>query len=490
MPTPAGTSAQAVSLLRRLGAAEMNHPGGTLLAHLERVQQQLAAWGAEPAVQLAGLCHACYGTDGFPTALLPLDRRQELAAVIGREAEALVYFYAGCDRRASYPGLANADAAFRDRFTGRTFTPDRALRRDFAALTAANELDIARLDLAFRKAHGPGLLSLLQRLRPLLSPSAWTTCQAVLGPSPASGDAADAVGRPWTVAVLGPGGVGGLLAALLSRAGHRVICLAGETTAQALREGGLRVRSAQYGDFSASVEADTELREPVDLCLVTVKHTSLDSALERIPPRMVDHGLVVPLLNGIEHPATLRRRFGRPRVAPGVIRVESTRVAPGVIEHGSPFTEIDLSGPADRLAAPVAMLQAAGVRTRATDGETGLLWSKLTFLAPLALLTTRYKVTIGRVRTERRSELTALVEEAAAVAQACGAPADPAEILALYDAFPADTKSSMQRDAEAGRALELDAIGGALLRSAGRHRINVPTATRLMAELTDGVEPK
>ncbi|MBG0857662.1 2-dehydropantoate 2-reductase [Streptomyces spinoverrucosus] len=305
--------------------------------------------------------------------------------------------------------------------------------------------------------------------------------------SPSTEDTA--AGRRWTVAVLGPGGIGGLLGALLSRAGHQVICVAGETTARALREEGLRVRSAQFGDFTASVEADTELREPVDLCLVTVKHTSLNAALERIPPRMVEDGLVVPLLNGIEHPDALRRYFGPQRVAPGVIRVESTRVAPGTVEHGSPFTEIDLAGPADRLAAPAALLRAAGVRTRVAEDETTVLWAKLAFLAPFALLTTRYGITIGRVRTERRAELTALVEEAAAVSQACGAPADPAKALALYDAFPADAKSSMQRDAEAGRPLELDAIGGALLRSAGRHGIDVPTATRLVAELAAGVGP-
>jgi 2-dehydropantoate 2-reductase len=53
-----------------------------------------------------------------------------------------------------------------------------------------------------------------------------------------------------TVAILGPGGVGGLLAALLSRAGHRVICLAGEETADTLRTNGIQVRSARFGDFT------------------------------------------------------------------------------------------------------------------------------------------------------------------------------------------------------------------------------------------------
>lgn len=289
-----------------------------------------------------------------------------------------------------------------------------------------------------------------------------------------------------SVAVLGPGGVGGLLAALLSRAGHRVICLSGEKTAETLRTDGIRVGSARFGDFTVRVEADTELREPVDACLVTVKHTALDAALARVPAPVLSDGLLVPFLNGVEHPAALRARYRPARVAPAVIRVESTRVAPGVVEHGSPFAEIDLTGtevPRARLDALADAFAAAGPATRVLEDETAALWAKMSFLAPFALLTTRYGLPLGDVRTRHRDELTALVEETAAISRACGGPADPAQALARYDAFPPSTKSSMQRDAEAGRPLELDAIGGALLRAAERHGIPAPVAARVVDEV-------
>ncbi|MEU9096854.1 2-dehydropantoate 2-reductase [Streptomyces sp. NPDC048361] len=288
-----------------------------------------------------------------------------------------------------------------------------------------------------------------------------------------------------TVAVLGPGGVGGLLAALLSRAGCRVICIAGEATAGALRHDGIRVHSAQFGDFTATVEADTVLREPVDLCLVTVKQTALDAALVRTPPHLLDGGVVLPLLNGIEHVSTLRAHYGAERVMPGVIRVESTRTAPGIIEHGSPFLEIDLAATAspEAVARVAALLDAAGATTRVVGDESAVLWGKLAFLAPFALLTTRYRLPIGAIRSERREELTALVAETSAVIRAVGGPGDAAQVLSRYDAFPAGSKSSMLRDAEAGRPLELDAIGGALLRAAEQLGIQVPLMTRLVSEL-------
>ncbi|MGP3931199.1 DUF6817 domain-containing protein [Nonomuraea sp. KM88] len=178
-------SAAAVTFLRQFGADDIAHPGGTLLAHLERVRTQLVTWNARPALQLAGLCHAFYGTDGFPRALLPLDRRADLVAMIGTEAEAIVYLYASCGRKATYPTLAQPDGAFHDRFTGRVHTPGPQARRDFAELSAANELDIARADSAFRERWGPELLTLFTRVRDLLSDEAWLDCRTLLAaPAP------------------------------------------------------------------------------------------------------------------------------------------------------------------------------------------------------------------------------------------------------------------------------------------------------------------
>src|SRR5262249_38095875 len=116
-------------LLAARGAAGISHPGGTLLAHLQRVHALLAQWGARPEMQLAGLYHAFYGTDGFATALGSPSRRDDLAAIIGEEAERLVYFYASCDRRFSYPCLAESAGPFKDRFTGTVLHPPLPLPR-------------------------------------------------------------------------------------------------------------------------------------------------------------------------------------------------------------------------------------------------------------------------------------------------------------------------------------------------------------------------
>ncbi|MGP3928347.1 ketopantoate reductase family protein [Streptomyces sp. 8N616] len=290
-----------------------------------------------------------------------------------------------------------------------------------------------------------------------------------------------------TVAVLGPGGVGGLVGALLARAGHRVVCLAGAETAEVLRRDGLSVSSGKYGDFTVSVEAATELTEPVGTCLIAVKETALAPALARVTPEALGFsGLVVPLLNGLEHVAQLREHYPADQVAAATIKVESTRVAPGRIEHTSPFAAIELASqaaPRDRLDRTAKLLQGAGLDVRVRDDEAAMLWDKLAFLAPMALLTTRYGLTVGGVRTERRPELLAVLGEITATAHASGGPVDADRILGMFDRAPAGMKSSMQRDAEAGRPLELDAIGGAVLRAAQQYRIEVPVMSQVVDEL-------
>jgi 2-dehydropantoate 2-reductase len=285
------------------------------------------------------------------------------------------------------------------------------------------------------------------------------------------------------VAVLGPGGVGGLLGALLARGGATVTCLAGPSTVAVLNEQGIRVESGLFGDFVVPVRAAERLADPVDVVLVTVKATQLDEALDRLPADVVGTALVVPLLNGVEHVAELSKRYPDAAVVPATVRVESTRTAPGVVHHGSPFVTVELGEDSAEVRRFAADLERAGVPVRVSDDPDTVLWSKLTFLAALALLTTAAQETAGEVREKGRDDLVAMVAEIAAVAQAEGAKVQADDVVTFFDGIPAGMRSSMQRDAEAGNRLELDAIGGAVVRAAGRHGIAVPVTSRYVDEL-------
>jgi 2-dehydropantoate 2-reductase len=293
-----------------------------------------------------------------------------------------------------------------------------------------------------------------------------------------------------SVAVLGPGGIGGLLAALLARSGNSVEVLASEGTSRAIAERGLRVESQRFGDFHVSVRSAIRLEGPVDVCLIAVKNTQLTDALERVPSDALGEGLVVPFLNGIEHVDVLRSIYPPSGVAAATIRVETARVEPGLIRQTSPFASLEIAASdanRERVERVAAELKATGLDVRVRGDEMAMLWDKLSFLAPLALLTTHERANAGAIRTRRRGDTLSVISEVAAVAAAEGAVIDPAAVVRFLDSVPDTMESSMQRDQVAGRPIELDAIGAAVVRRAARAGVAVPVTARLVEELRNRV---
>jgi len=127
--------------LRERGAELIAHPGGTLLTHLQRVAGSLEHQGADASMIAAGLCHAAYGTAGFPRALLELSERALLASWIGSQAESLVYLYCAFDRR-GWSADSGLPWTLHDRFSGALVKPPSRVRRALLELTLANELDV------------------------------------------------------------------------------------------------------------------------------------------------------------------------------------------------------------------------------------------------------------------------------------------------------------------------------------------------------------
>jgi 2-dehydropantoate 2-reductase len=300
------------------------------------------------------------------------------------------------------------------------------------------------------------------------------------------------------IAVLGPGGVGGLLAGALDRAGaHEVLVVARESTATVISEHGLRVQSVSLGEFVAHPRALTRLTEPVDALIVATKAAGLSSALERIAS---EPALVLPLLNGLDHIALLRERFAPETVVAGTIRVEADNPQPGVVVHTSPFLLVEMASryePArERMAELARVLSDAGVKARgewpiSERSEPQVMWSKLVRLNALACTTSAFDKQLGEIRStpELRAALVGAIEEGCAVGQAEGATdVDPAIALGELEQAHDTLGSSMQRDIAAGREPELDAIPGSVLRAAARHGIECPTIERLVGMIAARAE--
>jgi len=250
----------------------------------------------------------------------------------------------------------------------------------------------------------------------------------------------------------------------------------------------LRLESA-FGNFSVSVSRAAEVRS-ADVLWITVKATQLETALAAVT-RPENLRAIVPLLNGIDHLAQLRSKYGAERVIAATIVVESERVAPGHIVHRSPFARLSVSSKGrELLAGTMEQLQRIGFECGFVDDEATLMWSKIVFLAPTALSTTAADQPIEGVRADPvwRQQLKDCVREAGAVATAEGSKVDAEAVISFIMKMPGNTRSSMQKDVAQGKAPELDAIAGPILRGAKRQGMQVPATRALVAAVERRVE--
>src|SRR6202051_1801530 len=295
----------------------------------------------------------------------------------------------------------------------------------------------------------------------------------------------DTISKPMRHAILGAGGVGGMIGACLAHSGASVtLVVRRETLAQYPKQLNLE---SPFGKFTVDVAVAAEV-PPVDVLWITVKATQLESALAALKNPDGVRG-IVPLLNGIDHVPLLRARYGAERVIPATIAGEMERVSPGHIVHRTPFARLNvLSAGRPLLADTLDQLSKIGFICRFIDDEPTLMWGKLVFLAPFALTTTAADKTVGEILAdpEWRSLGLACVREACAVGVAEGAKVDADAVLSGVQGMPAGMRSSMQKDVDKHNAPELDAIAGPILRGARRHGIEVPATNKLVA----GVEKR
>ena len=284
------------------------------------------------------------------------------------------------------------------------------------------------------------------------------------------------------VAVLGLGGVGGMLAV---RTG--AVCVGTSRTVAAIHERGLALVEGDKTTV-ARLRAVERLVEPVSLLVVAVKAHVLEDALDRVDADAIANALVLPLLNGLEHVEAIRERLPSTAVAAGSIgQLEAYAAEPGLVVQRTPGAVVTAAsrdvGPA-RLSELLDPLRVPGIEVVLRLDEATVLWDKAARLAVMSAATVASGERLGVLRTDAdwRARIDAALAEACAVAVAEGVELDPAAQWAIIEALPDDMTTSTARDAIAGRRSELDAIAGSVVRAGRRLGIATPALALLLDE--------
>lgn len=286
-----------------------------------------------------------------------------------------------------------------------------------------------------------------------------------------------------TVAVLGPGAVGGALATRLSLAGHHVVCVGPPETIGMIALAGISVESRE-GTLSARPEVRERLETPVSLLLITVKAPSLEEALGHVDPTVVASGVALPLLNGLEHMELVHEVFDGRAAAGSVSHYQAYRPGRVQIVEASAAPLVTMASetlPPSEVERAAEILRSARIEVRVGPSEKRVLWHKAARIAALAAATAATGRTVGELRKdpEWRQRLQDAIREACAVAEADGVGLRYASQWVIVEEMADETTTSAARDVAAGRRSELDAILGAVLRAGERLDVATPTLREL-----------
>ena len=307
------------------------------------------------------------------------------------------------------------------------------------------------------------------------------------------------------IAVMGAGALGGYFGGRLAEVGHDVFLIARGAHLDALKANGLRIISPKGDAHLRDVYATDDPREvgEVDLVLFAVKNRDVESAGHAILPMMGVDTFALTVQNGVTAWERLEAIVGRGRVVPGVARIPGDIAEPGVIRHSAELDRIsfgEVSGEQTlRVQRLRDSLEAAGTTPMIVDNIIHDLWLKFCSQSALASITTLTRLDAGPLRDcpESAALFRLAIEEAYEVGRAYVPDLPESTVEIAWDAMtkliPPTMHASMLDDLNRGKPLELEHLGGEVVRLGGAKGIPTPVQSFFYAALkpiAEALEPK
>lgn len=292
-------------------------------------------------------------------------------------------------------------------------------------------------------------------------------------------------GRTARVVVVGAGGLGSYVGAVLTRRGHEVTLVIRGDHGDAVRREGLRV-DAQDGSFvthPACALPGTTLGA-ADFVLVSVKAYSLDEVAPLVADLARKGAVVVPLLNGVDVAERLESAGVPPdRIVDGVAYLTAFRTGPGRIERKGAHQRLVVGSASGRshlrVGEVVELFRGTPVEVVPTDDILLELWLKMAVVCSLAAICGMTDSALGPIRAHPLGPdlQDRAIAEVLAVGRGRGVALPPdaeKRVGDVLDAFPEDFYPSVLHDLRAGRRTEMDQLGGTLTRMGRAGGVETP----------------
>lgn len=300
------------------------------------------------------------------------------------------------------------------------------------------------------------------------------------------------------ILVAGTGGVGGYFGSLLARAsgGRHITFIARGEHLKVIREKGLTLDTDEEKGLHCrpDLATDDPSEAPVpDLCVITVKGYDLDDISRKLSAYGGDHTVFLPLLNGVDIRERIRRHISTGVVLPACVYVSSSITAPGRVRQIGPAGSVvagrDPARPEYDITEVQTLFADAHIPFSTPVDPYPDIWQKFLFIASYGLVTAAGRKNFGELLADAELVKTteAIISETAAVGRAAGValPEDAENIaMAAGKKFPPETRTSFQRDIEAGkRKNEGDLFGGTILRMGQKYGVPTPVTEQVYRKI-------
>lgn len=274
-------------------------------------------------------------------------------------------------------------------------------------------------------------------------------------------------------AVLGAGGVGGIVGGYLALAGNDVTFIARGKHLAAIKEKGLLLRTSHRGDLAVPTAkgcAIDEYDDTPDVIFVCFKYYSLPAAIEFAKRYAGDNTLVIPLLNVFGTGAVMQKELPGVTVLDGCVYIYGMVESPGIVAQPASILRVfygfrpEMNRRLELLAEKLEpVLNKAGIEGHFTEQIQREALQKFSYVSPLGAAGLYFDAVSGDFlkEGEPRSLFVGLIKEIEALGNGMGIQFEKSLVdvnLKLMDSFTKDLTTSMQRDVAHGGPSEFDGL--------------------------------
>lgn len=299
------------------------------------------------------------------------------------------------------------------------------------------------------------------------------------------------------IAVIGIGGVGGYLSAMLGRVCPHLTLAARGARKENILENGLTLHSDYKGEIHVRPEnvVSVENLKEQDYIFVCVKNYSLDEVCADMGQAVTEDTVIVPVMNGVDPGERIRSLLGRGTVVDSLIYIVAFANADDSITQQDNYAYLRIGiKDADKIQQKKvekvsAILSAADIDHMATGEIETEIWRKYILNCAYNVASAYYDNTIGQLRSDpaKAKEYEALVNEAYQVALKKGVGVRQEHIDAIIHRFYYEladgSTSSLQRDIRAGKTAEVDTFSGYIVREGRRLGVDMPVSEKMYEKL-------